>query len=103
MIRAVNAVPDIDTRQSKGEAGPLAQAVAYIATAPKSNASAQAIWKASEDVKSGRTLPVPDHLRDASYRSAKKLGHGTDYKYSHDYPGGYSGQSYLPEDRKYST
>src|SRR5262249_8843652 len=63
----------------------LAQAVTYIATAPKSNAATMAILKASEDVRSGRTLPVPEHLRDAHYQGAKKLGHGKDYKYSHDY------------------
>src|SRR6202030_2577862 len=56
----------------------LAQAVTYIATAPKSNASTMAISKASDDVRSGRTLPVPEHLRDAHYRGAKKLGHGED-------------------------
>src|SRR5436853_318314 len=55
---------------------PLAQAVTYIATAPKSNASMIALGKAREDVQAGRTLPVPEHLRDASYYGAKKLGHG---------------------------
>jgi putative ATPase len=79
----------------------LAQAVTYIAAAPKSNASAMAIWKACEDVRSGRTLPVPEHLRDAHYPGAKKLGHGTDYKYSHDYSGGHVEQQYLPEERRY--
>ena len=67
----------------------LAQAVTYIATAPKSNASMMAISKAREDVRGGRTLPVPEHLRDASYRSAKKLGHGEGYQYSHDHEGGW--------------
>src|SRR6516164_6510642 len=79
----------------------LAQAVTYIATAPKSNASAKAIWQASEDVRSGRTLPVPKHLRDAHYQGAKKLGHGADYQYSHDHEGGYVEQEYLPEERRY--
>ena len=79
----------------------LAQAVTYIASAPKSNASAMAIWKASEDVRSGRTLPVPEHLRDSSYAGAAKLGHGKDYKYSHDYAGGFVEQQYLPEERRY--
>jgi putative ATPase len=79
----------------------LAQAVTYIATAPKSNASTMAISKAREDVRSGRTLQVPDHLRDASYRGAKKLGHGEGYKYSHDYEGGHVEQEYLPEHRRY--
>jgi putative ATPase len=79
----------------------LAQAVTYIATAPKSNAATLAIDKAREDVRSGRTLPVPAHLRDASYYGAKKLGHGQDYKYSHDYEGGHVEQEYLPEERRY--
>jgi putative ATPase len=79
----------------------LAQAVAYIATAPKSNASTLAIGKARADVKSGRTLPVPTHLRDAHYPGAKDLGHGEEYKYSHDFADGWVDQSYLPEDRRY--
>src|SRR6202043_818676 len=79
----------------------LAQAVTYIATAPKSNASTLAISKAREDVRSGRTLPVPEHLRDSHYRGAEQLGHGADYKYSHDFPGGWVDQAYLPEDSRY--
>src|SRR6185295_6687650 len=79
----------------------LAQAVTYIAAAPKSNASTLAIEKAREDVRSGRTLPVPEHLRDASYRGAEKLGRGAGYQYSHDFEGGWVNQSYLPEDRRY--
>jgi putative ATPase len=80
---------------------PLAQAVTYIATAPKSNASTMAISKAREDVRSGRTLPVPEHLRDSSYRGAEQLGHGTGYQYSHDFEGGWVEQQYLPEGRRY--
>jgi len=79
----------------------LAQAVTYLATAPKSNASTLAIGKAREDVRSGRTLPVPKHLRDASYYGAQKLGHGEDYKYAHDYEGGWVEQQYLPGERRY--
>jgi putative ATPase len=79
----------------------LAQAVTYIATAPKSNASTAAISKARDDVKNGRTLAVPKHLRDASYQGAKEFGHGEGYKYSHDYEGGVVEQQYLPEDRRY--
>jgi putative ATPase len=80
---------------------PLAQAVTYIATAPKSNASTMAIAQAREDVQSGRTLPVPEHLRDNHYRGAEKLGRGADYKYSHDFEGGWVRQEYLPEARRY--
>jgi putative ATPase len=80
---------------------PLAQAVAYIATAPKSNAATVAIGKARNDVKNGRTLQVPAHLRDNHYRGAERLGHGEGYKYSHDHEGGYVEQEYLPEARVY--
>jgi putative ATPase len=80
---------------------PLAQAVTYIASAPKSNASTMAISLARKDVKEGRTLPVPKHLRDASYRGAKRLGHGEGYEYSHDAPDAYVAQEYLPEGRRY--
>jgi putative ATPase len=79
----------------------LAQAVAYLATAPKSNAATLAIGKAREDVRSGRTLAVPAHLRDASYRGAKQFGHGEGYEYSHDHEGGWVKQDYLPEERRY--
>ncbi|MBL7214892.1 MAG: replication-associated recombination protein A [Phycisphaerae bacterium] len=74
---------------------PLAQAAIYIACAPKSNACANAVWKATSDVQSGRTIPVPAHLRDAHYAGAKKLGHGLDYKYPHNSPSGYVPQDYL--------
>jgi putative ATPase len=80
---------------------PLAQAVTYIACAPKSNAATVAIGAARKDVREGRTLPVPKHLRDASYYGAEQFGHGEDYKYSHDYEGGVVDQDYLPEERRY--
>ena len=76
---------------------PLAQAAIYIACAPKSNACANAVWKASSDVKSGRTIPVPAHLRDSHYAGAKKLGHGLNYEYPHKSPIGYTEQDYLGE------
>lgn len=79
----------------------LAQVVTYIATAPKSNASTLAIGRAREDVRSGRTLPVPLHLRDSHYQGAAQLGHGENYQYSHDYAGGWSPQAFLPEERRY--
>jgi putative ATPase len=79
----------------------LAQAALYLATAPKSNACTLAIGKARDEVRQGRTLPVPEHLRDAHYQGAKALGHGKDYKYSHDYEGGWVEQPYLPESRIY--
>ncbi len=79
----------------------LSQAVLYIATAPKSNASTVAIGKAREDVRSGRTLPVPTHLRDGHYQGAAELGHGKGYQYSHNAPDGWVDQEYLPEQRLY--
>lgn len=79
----------------------LAQAVAYMATAPKSNAATIAIGNASKDVKEGRTLPVPKHLRDSHYKGAESFGHGEGYQYSHDYEDALADQVYLPDDRRY--
>jgi putative ATPase len=79
----------------------LAQAVTYLATAPKSNASYLAINKASEDVRNGRTLQVPAHLRDTHYQGATQLGHGEAYEYPHDHPDGWVAQDHLPERRRY--
>jgi putative ATPase len=81
----------------------LGQAAIYMATAPKSNASAMAIWTAMSDVREGRTLPVPRHLRDTHYKGARKLGAGQGYKYAHDYEGGYVDQDYLGVDKTYYT
>lgn len=80
---------------------PLAHATIYIATAPKSNRAYVAINAALEDVKNGRTLAVPKYLRSTAYKSAKKLGHGEGYQYSHDSEEGYIPQAYLPEGRRY--
>jgi putative ATPase len=79
----------------------LAQAAIYMATAPKSNASYVAIDKALTDVREGRTLPVPRHLRDSHYRGSRRLGHGESYKYAHDYPEGYVPQDYLGVEKTY--
>ncbi|MBC8108839.1 MAG: replication-associated recombination protein A, partial [Anaerolineae bacterium] len=79
----------------------LGQAAIYMATAPKSNASALAIWAAMSDVKEGRTLPVPKHLKDTHYEGAKRFGHGKGYKYAHDFPGGVVDQDYLGVDKTY--
>ena len=76
---------------------PLAEAVTYLALAPKSNASYRALDAAIADVKNGLAGQVPMHLRDAHYPGAKELGHGEGYKYSHDYPHGVADQEYLPE------
>ncbi len=74
----------------------LAQAVTYIATAPKSNAAYLAIDDALSTVRQTGNLPIPAHLQDAHYKSAAKLGHGIGYKYAHDYPDHYVTQQYLP-------
>ncbi len=75
----------------------LAQAVIHLALAPKSNSVIAAIGAAADDVRSGRTGPVPAHLRDASYPGAQRLGHGKGYLYPHDYPEGIVRQAYAPE------
>ena len=75
----------------------LAHAVIYLARAPKSNRVITALGRASDDVKAGRGGEVPMHLRDASYRSAARLGHGAGYKYPHDDPRGWVEQEYRPE------
>jgi putative ATPase len=80
---------------------PLAEATLYIATAPKSNSSITAIDAALADVKSGRTLAVPEPLRDASYAGAKRLGHGEGYQYAHNFPGNFVAQDYLGADKRY--
>lgn len=80
---------------------PLAQAAVYVASAPKSNASYLGIREAMKDIEEGDLLPVPDHLRDAHYKGAARLGRGKGYKYPHDYPGHYTAQDYLPQKREY--
>jgi len=75
----------------------LAQAVVHLATAPKSNASYLGIGAAIADVRQGLSGLVPSHLRDSHYPGAKKLGHGTGYRYAHDEPHGVAPQQYLPD------
>ncbi len=77
---------------------PLAEAVVYLATAPKSNASYLALDAAIADVRAGNFGRVPLHLRDAHYPGAKKLGHGKNYRYSHDSELGVVEQQYLPDE-----
>ena len=74
----------------------LAQAAAYVACAPKSNSSSQAIFEVMETVQQTGSLPIPSHLQDAHYKGAAKLGRGTGYQYAHDYPNHYVEQQYLP-------
>ncbi len=74
----------------------LAQAVVHLATAPKSNRAASALWRAQGDVRDRPQGQVPAQLRDAHYRAARKLGHGVGYEYPHDDPRGWVPQSYRP-------
>ncbi len=80
---------------------PLAQAVIYVSCAPKSNASYLAIDKAYQDIEQDRAQEVPDHLKDAHYQGAEKLGRGIGYKYAHDYEGHYVKQKYTKKIVKY--
>jgi len=82
---------------------PLAQAVTYIAAAPKSNASYLAVEKAAQDIEKRVVQEVPDDLKDAHYRGAEKLGHGLEYKYAHDYPGHFVKQKYMRKKIIYYT
>ena len=80
---------------------PIAEATIYIATANKSNTAIISIDAALDDVRSGRTLAVPEHLRDGQYKGAEKLGHGVGYEYAHSHPGHFVAQDYLGTDRRY--
>ena len=80
---------------------PLAQAVTYLALAPKSNAAYVAIDAAMDDVRTQRTLPVPVHLRDRHYKGAERLGHGDGYQYPHSADEGWVAQDYLGVDARY--
>ncbi|MBQ1489179.1 MAG: replication-associated recombination protein A, partial [Lachnospiraceae bacterium] len=76
----------------------LSQAAAYVACAPKSNAAVNAISAAMREVGQSGNLDIPNHLKDAHYKSAGKLGHGSGYLYSHDFPNHYVTQQYLPDE-----
>jgi putative ATPase len=78
----------------------LAQTAAYLASAPKSNASYVAVEQALEDVRRLPNLSVPLHLRNAPTKLMKELGYGAEYKYSHDYKGNFEEQQYLPDNLK---
>jgi putative ATPase len=80
---------------------PLAQATLLLATAPKSNSAICAIDSALEDLYSKTVGEVPQHLKDAHYSGAEKMGRGQNYKYPHDYPNHYVQQQYLPDNIKH--
>jgi putative ATPase len=79
----------------------LAHAATYLACCPKSNASYSALLAAQEDVREGRTLPVPQPLRSTGYKGAERLGRGTGYKYAHDFADHWVDQEYVPTDKVY--
>jgi putative ATPase len=80
---------------------PLAEATLYVATANKSNSAIKAIDAALEDVRNGRTIPVPAHLQDAHYGGANQLNRGQGYQYAHDHPGHFVAQEYLGVEKRY--
>ncbi len=82
---------------------PLANAVIELCLSPKSNSAIMAIDAALADIRAGRSGEVPDHLKDAHYKGAKELGRGIEYKYPHDYEGGWVKQQYLPDRLKNKT
>ena len=75
----------------------LAQAVLYLATAPKSNRCYTAFQKAMREVKSGGNHPVPEHLRNAPTKLMRELGYGKEYKYPHDFADAFVPENYFPE------
>ncbi|MBS3679486.1 replication-associated recombination protein A [Ornithinibacillus massiliensis] len=76
---------------------PLAVAIVELCLSPKSNTAYQALDAAIADIRSGKSGDIPKHLKDAHYQGASSLGRGVDYKYPHDYPGGWVYQQYLPD------
>ena len=94
-VSAANAVHQIGMPEAKII---LAEAVVYMATAPKSNASYMGLEKAMSAVQNTKISRIPVHLRDAHYKGAAKLGHGDGYKYAHDYENHYVNQQYLPDE-----
>ena len=97
LVLAMSAVQAVQFLGMPEARIPLAEAVTYIASAPKSNAAYLAIDEALAEVRSKNCGTVPMHLRDAHYKGASKLGHGLDYKYAHDYPYHFVHQQYFPD------
>lgn len=97
LVLAMSAVQAVQFLGMPEARIPLAEAVTYIASAPKSNAAYLAIDEALAEVRSKNCGTVPMHLKDAHYKGASKLGHGLDYKYAHDYPYHFVHQQYFPD------
>lgn len=98
LVVAVSAAQAVERLGMPEERIVLAQAAAYVASAPKSNSAIMAIDDAMASVQNEKISGVPNHLKDAHYKSAGKLGHGNGYKYAHDYPNHYVEQQYLPDE-----
>ncbi len=101
LVLAISALKAIEFVGMPEARIPLAEAVIYIANAPKGNSAYMAIEEAMKDIAEEETMEVPDHLKGSNYPGAKKLGHGTGYKYPHDYPEGKIEQEYLKKKKKY--
>lgn len=97
LVVAVSAAQAVERLGMPEARIPLAQAVVYVATAPKSNASYMAVDKALDAVRNQKNPPIPVHLQDHHYSGADKLGHGVGYRYVHEYPEHYTKQQYLPD------
>lgn len=97
MVVAASAATEVERVGMPESQLILSQAAIYVACAPKSNACNNAIFAAMDAVKNTRTDAIPNHLRDAHYPGAKKLGHGIGYKYAHEYEEHYVPQQYLPD------
>ena len=96
MVQAVSAWQALEAIGMPEARLSIAQAIIAVCESPKSNAVVVAIDRAMRDAEKGGFQPVPVHLRDTSYKGAKQLGYGADYKYAHDYPGHYVKQQYAP-------
>ncbi|NCO83719.1 MAG: AAA family ATPase [Nitrospirae bacterium CG_4_10_14_3_um_filter_44_29] len=101
LVLAISALKAIEFVGMPEARIPLAEAVIYIANAPKGNSAYMAIEEAMKDIAEEETMEVPDHLKGSNYSGAKKLGHGIGYKYPHDYPEGKVEQEYLQKKKKY--
>lgn len=96
MVQAVTAAQSLELIGMPEARLSLTQAIIFLCESPKSNAVVCAVDAAFSDAEHSFDEPVPIHLRDTSYSGAKKLGHGTGYKYPHDYPGHWVQQEYMP-------
>lgn len=101
LVLAISALKAVEFVGMPEARIPLAEAVIYIANAPKGNSAYMAIEEAMKDIAEEETMEVPDHLKGSNYPGAKKLAHGTGYKYPHDYPEGKVEQEYLKKKKKY--